>query len=61
MTPYSVQKRCRIFVKGYGFMSLAKNMGGNIGKNRSKNLHSKHSQKIIDHTKQSATDTLKTA
>ena len=25
--PYSVQPRDRIFVKGYGFLSFAKNMG----------------------------------
>ena len=31
MTRYSVQPRDRIFVKGYGFLSFAKNMGKNIG------------------------------
>ena len=36
-------------------------MGKNIGKNISKNLSDKCSQKPIDHTKQSATDTFKTA
>ena len=35
---YSVQPRDRIFVKGYGFLSFAKNMGKNIGNNISKNL-----------------------
>ena len=29
---YSVQPRDRIFVKGYGFLSFAKNMGKNISK-----------------------------
>ena len=29
MMPYSVQLRDRIFVKGYGFLSFAKNMGKN--------------------------------
>ena len=33
----SVQPRDRIFVKGYGFPSFAKNMGRNTGKNISKN------------------------
>ena len=33
----------------------------NIGKNISKSLSSKYSQKIIDHAKQSTTDALKTA
>ena len=42
---YSVQPRDGIFVKGYGFLSFAKNMGKNIGKNISKNLRSKYSQK----------------
>ena len=36
MMRYSVQPRNRIFVKGYGFLSFAKNMGKNIGKNISK-------------------------
>ena len=30
---YSVQLRDGIFVKGYGFLSFAKNMGKNIDKN----------------------------
>ena len=41
-------------------MSLAKNMDKNNGKNVSKNLSGKYSQKILDHTKQSVTDELKT-
>ena len=35
---YSVPLRDQIFVKGYGFLSFAKNIGRNIGKNISKNL-----------------------
>ena len=50
---YSVEPRDRIYVKGYGFMSLAKNIG--------KNLSYKYSQKIIDRAKKSATDAIKTA
>ena len=61
MTGYSVKSRDRIFVKDYGFLSFAKNMGKNIGKSISKNLSSKQCQKILDHAKQSATDLLKTA
>ena len=38
MMRYSLQPRDQIFVKGYGFLSFAKNMGKNIGKNISKNL-----------------------
>ena len=42
---YLVQPREQIFVKGYGLLSFAKNMGKNIGKNTSKNLRGKCSQK----------------
>ena len=61
MTRYLVQPRDRIFVKGYGFFSFAKNMGKNINKNISNNLSGKCSQKIIDYAKQSSTDPLKIA
>ena len=37
MTRYSIEPRDRIFVKSYGFLSFAKNMGKNIGKYISKN------------------------
>ena len=43
MVRYSVQSRYQIFVKGYGFLSFAKNMGEHIGKNISKNLKGKYS------------------
>ena len=36
-------------------------MGRNIGKDISKNLSSKYSQKLFDHAKQTATDALKAA
>ena len=39
MTRYLAQPRDRIFVKGYGFLSFAKNMRNNIGKNTSKNVY----------------------
>ena len=65
---YSVQPRDRIFVKGYGFLSFAKNMAKNIGTNISKNLRGKYGsgmlavrQKRLDHAKKSATDSLKTS
>ena len=60
MIPYSIHPRDRTFVKVYGFLSFAKNMGKNIGKNINKNLSGKYSQKLLDHAKQSATDALKT-
>ena len=57
----SVQPIDQTFVKGYGFLSFAKNMGKNIGKNISKTLSGKYRQKLLDHAKQSATDALKTS
>ena len=57
MARYSVQQKDRMLVKSYGFLSFAENMGRNI----SKNLSSKDSQKLLDHAKQSATDALKTS
>ena len=60
MMRHWVQPRGWIFVKGYGFLSFAKNMGKNIGKNINKNFSGKYSQKLLDHAKQSATDALKT-
>ena len=58
---YSVQPRDRIFLKNYGFLSFARNMGKNFSKSISKNVSRKYCQKRLDHTKQSATDALKTA
>ena len=56
MMPYSVQPRDRIFVKGYGFLSFAKNMDKSMDKNIGK-----YSQKLLDHAKKSAADALKTS
>ena len=49
---YSIEPRDRIYVKGYGFLSFAKNMG--------KSLSNKYGQKLLDSTKRSATDAIKT-
>ena len=46
---YSIEPRDRVYVKGYGFLSLAKN------------LSNKYSQKLIDTAKRFTTDALKTA
>ena len=46
MTPRDI-----IFMKGYGFLSFAKNMV--------RNITSKYGQKLFDNAKQSATDALK--
>ena len=61
MTRYSVKPRDRIFAKGCEWLSFAKNIGRNIGKNISKSLSSKYSQEVLNHAKQYATDSLKTA
>ena len=50
---YSIEPRYRIYVKGYGFLSFAKNMG--------KSLSDKYGQKLLDSAKKSSTDAIKTA
>ena len=50
---YSVEPRVRVYVKGYGFLSFAKNMG--------KHLSDIYSQKLYDTAKKSTTDAIKTA
>ena len=37
---YSAEPKDRLYVKGYGFLSFAKNVG--------KNLSNKYSQKLLD-------------
>ena len=54
---YSIQRRGRIFVRGYGFLFFAKNIGRNIGKN----IKGKYSQERLDHGKQSAKNELNIA
>ena len=50
---YSIEPRDRIYVKGYGFLFFAKNMG--------KSLSNKYDKKLIDSAKNSTTDAIKTA
>ena len=50
---YSIEPRDRIYVKGYGFSSFAKNIG--------KSLSNKYGQKLLDNGKKSTTDAIKTA
>ena len=50
---YSIEPKNRIYVKGYGFLSFAKNMG--------KSLRNKYGQKILDRAKKSTTEAIKTA
>ena len=55
---HSVQSTDRIFVKSYGFLSFAKNMGKKIRKNIIKILRSIYCQKSLGHAKQFTTDAL---
>ena len=57
---YSIELRDRIYVKGYGFLSFAKNMGRHANK-VAKNLSNKYSQKLLDRAKKSTADAIKTA
>ena len=50
---YSTEPRDRIYVKGYGFLSFAENMGKSLG--------NKYDQKLLDSTKKSTTDAIKIA
>ena len=48
-----MNRRDRIYVRGYGFLSFAKKMG--------KGLSKKYGQKLLDSAKKSTTDAIKTA
>ena len=50
---YSIEPRDRVYVKGYGFLWFAKNMG--------KSLSNKSGQKLLNSAKVSTTDAIKTA
>ena len=50
---YSIEPRDRIYVKVYGFLSFAKNMG--------KSSSNKYGQKLLDIAEKSTTDAIKTA
>ena len=50
---YSVEPRDRIYLKGYGFLSFAKNM--------SKSLSNKYGQKLLDSANKSTTGAIETA
>ena len=49
---YLIEPRDRIYVKGYGFLSFAKNMG--------KNFSNKYGQNLLDSAKKSTTEAIKT-
>ena len=50
---YSIEPIDRIYVKGYRFLSFAKNIG--------KSLSNKYGQKLLDSAKKSTTNAIKTA
>ena len=50
---YLIEPKDRIYVKGYGFLPFAKNVG--------KNLSNKYSQKLLDSAKKLTTDAIKTS
>ena len=50
---YSSEPRDKIYVKGYGFLSFAKNMG--------KSLSNKYCQKLLDRAKKSTAGAIKTS
>ena len=50
---YSIERRDRIYVKEYGFLSFAKNIG--------KNSSNKYRQKLFDTAKKSTRNAIKTA
>ena len=50
---YSIEPKDKIYVRGYGFLSFAKNMVTQ--------LSSKYGQKLLDSAKKSTTDAIKTA
>ena len=50
---YSTEPRDRIYVKGYGFLFFAKNIG--------KSLSNKYGQKLLDSAKKSTADAIKIA
>ena len=49
---YSIEPRDRIYIKGYGFLSFAKDMG--------KNVCNKYNKKLLDRAKKSTIDAIKT-
>ena len=57
---YSIESRDRIYVKGHGFLSIAKNIGKNTTK-LAKSMSNKYSQKLVDSAKKYLTGAIKTA
>ena len=56
---YSIEPREKRHVKGYGFLSFARNIGTHATK-VAKNISNKYGQKLADTARKSATDGTKT-
>ena len=56
----SIEPRERRYVKEYGFLSFARNIGKHAAK-VARNMNNKYSQKLVDTAKKYATDAIKTA
>ena len=57
---YSIEPSERRYVKEYGFLSFARNIGTHATK-AAKNLNNNYGQQLADSAKKSATDALKIA
>ena len=57
---YSIEPKERRHVKGYGFLSFARNIATHATK-VAKNMSNKYGQKLADTAKKSATNAIKTA
>ena len=58
---YSIEPRDRIHVKGYGFLSFAKNMGKSLSNKYAATSATNVAQKLLDSAKKSTTDARRTA
>ena len=56
---YSIEPKERRHVKGYGFLSFARNIGTHAAE-VAKSISNKYSQKLVETAKKSATDAIKT-
>ena len=58
---YSIEPRDRIYVKGYGFLFFAKNIGKSLSNKYAATSATNVAQKLIDSAKKCKTDAIKTA
>ena len=56
---YSIEPRDRIYVKSYGFLSFATDIGKHATE-VAKNMSNKYSQKLLDNATKSTADAIKT-